>query len=107
MTLSPMAWNPKNSLNTSLEIEKRGLDPYIEDHGGGETFECEFRLYTQWTLHTYTNTNMQRLIPSGFFGPSRCLVVTLGSHPSAPCAVCVCVRIHTHADTYTPIRVKK
>jgi len=107
MTFSPMAWNPKISLNPSLEIEKRGSDPYIEDHEGGETVECKFRLYTQWTLHTYTNKNMQRLIPSGFFGPSRCLVPTPGLTSKYPmCSVCVCAYTHTCRHVHSHPRQK-
>ena len=37
-----------------------------------------------WTLYTYTNICMPRFSPSGFFGPSRCLVPTRGSHESTP-----------------------
>ena len=42
-------------------------------------------------LYTYTNTYMHRLNPFGFFGPSRCLVLTPGltsrslTHSCVPC----------------------
>jgi len=42
---------------------------------------------------------MPRLIPSGFFGPCRCLILTPGLTSSTPCAVCVCVCVHTHIHT--------
>ena len=50
---------------------------------------------------------MPRFSPSGFFGPSRCLIPTpvLTSEYPHLCSVCVCVRIHTHTPTYTPTRV--
>jgi len=59
-------------------------------------------------LYTYTNTYMPRFSPSGFFGPSRCLIPNPWAHNRVPhmCSVCVCVRIHTHTPTYTPTRVK-
>jgi len=59
------------------------------------------------TLFTCMNTCMPRFSPSGFFGPSRCLVPTLvltSEHPR--CSVFVCVRIRTHTPAYTPTRVK-
>ena len=40
---------------------------------------------------------MPRFSPSGFFGPSRCLVSSPGLTSCAPCA-CVCVCAHTHID---------
>jgi len=45
------------------------------------------------TLYTYTNTYMPRFSLSGFFGPSRCLILTPGpgSPPSTPSVQCVCV----------------
>jgi len=50
---------------------------------------------------------MQRFSPSGFFRPSRCLILKPVLTPEYPIfAVCVCVRIHTHTPTYTPTRVK-
>jgi len=58
------------------------------------------------TLYTYTNICMSRLSPSGFFGPSRCLIPTPGLTSEYLCSVCVCVRIHTLTHTYTPTRVK-
>jgi len=58
------------------------------------------------TLYTYTNTYMPRFIASGFFGPSRCLIPTPGLIRVPICAVCVCVRIHTPAPTYTSMRFK-
>ena len=45
--------------------------------------------------------------PSGFFGPSRCLIPTPGLTSEYPIfAVCVCVCIYTHTPTYTPTHVK-
>jgi len=58
------------------------------------------------TLYTYTNICMSRFSPSGFFGPSRCLILTPGLTSEHLCSVCVCVRIHTLTHTYTPTRVK-
>jgi len=59
------------------------------------------------TLYTYTNICMPRFCPSGFFGPSRCLIPTPGLTSEYPIyGVCVCVRIHTHTLTYTPTRAK-
>ena len=55
------------------------------------------------TLCTCTNTHMLRFIPSGFFGPSRCLVPTPDFTSKYPtCSVCVCARasqtyIHIHS----------
>ena len=46
-------------------------------------------------LYTYTNTYMPRFSPSGFFGPSRCLI-PLVSHPSTPYVQCACVCAYTH-----------
>jgi len=44
---------------------------------------------------------------SGFFGPSKCLVLTPGFTSSTPCAVCVCAsHTPTHTTTYTPTHVK-
>jgi len=39
---------------------------------------------------------MSGFSPSGFFGPSRCLIPTLGTF-----AVCVCVCVYTHSHTHT------
>jgi len=59
------------------------------------------------TLYTYTNICMPRFSPSGFFGPSRCLIPTPGLTSKYPiCAVCVCVCVYTHTPTYTPTCVK-
>ena len=58
------------------------------------------------TLYTYTNVRMPRFSPSGFFGPSRCLIPTPGLTSEHLYSVCVCVRIHTLTHTYTPTRVK-
>ena len=59
------------------------------------------------SLYTYTNTYMPRFSPSGFVGPSRCLIPTPGLTSKYPiCAVCVCVCIHTPTPTYSPTRVK-
>jgi hypothetical protein len=52
-------------------------------------------------LYTYTIMCMPRFSPSGFFGPSRCLVPTPGLTPSTPSVQCVCVCAYTH--TYTHI----
>ena len=42
------------------------------------------------TLYTYTNICIPRFSPSGFFGPSRCLIPTPGLPSEHPiCAVCV------------------
>ena len=50
---------------------------------------------------------MPRFSPSGFFGPSRCLIPTPGLTSKYPiCVVCVCVRAYTHTPTYTPTRFK-
>jgi len=50
---------------------------------------------------------MPRCSPPGFFGLSRCLVLTPGlTSEYLTCSVCVCVRIHTYAPTYTPTPVK-
>jgi len=53
------------------------------------------------SLYTYTNICIPRFGPSGFFGPSRCLVPTPGlTSEYSICAVCVCAcaytRIHPH-----------
>jgi len=41
-------------------------------------------------LYTYTNICIPRFSPSGFFGPSRCLIPTPGLTSEHPiCAVCV------------------
>jgi len=59
-------------------------------------------------LYTYTNEYMPKFSPSGFFGPSRCLVPTPGLTSKYPmCSACVCVCIHTYTPTYTATRVKK
>ena len=59
------------------------------------------------TLYTNTNICIPRFSPSGFFGPSRCLIPTPGLTSKYPiCAVCVCVCVYTHTHTYTPTRVK-
>ena len=51
------------------------------------------------TLYTYTNTYMPRFSPSRLFGPSRCLIPTPGRTSEYPmCSMCVCVRIHKHAQ---------
>ena len=57
------------------------------------------------TLYTYTNVRMPRFSPSGFFGPSRCLILTPGLNSNYHiCAVCVsaCVYTHTHTHTLPP-----
>ena len=54
------------------------------------------------TLYTYTNICIPRFSPSGFFGPSRCLIPTPGLTSKYPvCAVCVCVCVYTHTRTHT------
>ena len=60
------------------------------------------------TLYTHTNICMS-FSPSGFFGPSRCLIPTLGLTSKHPiCAVCVCVCVYTHSHTHTlPPALKK
>ena len=46
---------------------------------------------------------MPRFSPSGFFGPSRCLIPTLGLTFEYPmCAVYVCVCVYTHIHPHTP-----
>ena len=48
---------------------------------------------------------MPRFGPSGFFGPSRCLIPTPGLTSEYPiCAVCVCVcgYKHLHPNTFPP-----
>ena len=47
------------------------------------------------TLYTCANTHMPRFSPSGFFGPSRCLIPTPGITRKYP-AVCACVCVYTH-----------
>ena len=57
------------------------------------------------TLYTYTNIFMSRFSPSGFFGPSRCLIPTPGltsEHPIRAVCVCVCVYTHSHTHTLPP-----
>ena len=45
---------------------------------------------------------MPIFIPSGFFGPSRCLIPTPGLTSEYPiCAVCVCVCVYTHLHPHT------
>ena len=59
-------------------------------------------MYTHMcALYTCTNTHMPKFSPFEFFGLSRCFLSTLGSHPSTPCAVrmCVCVSAHIHTHT--------
>ena len=54
------------------------------------------------TVYTYTNIYMLRFSPSGFFGPSRCLITTPGLTPEYPkCAVCVCACAYTHIQPHT------
>ena len=54
------------------------------------------------TLYTYTNMNMPRFSPSGFFGPSSCLIPTSGLTSEYPiCVVCVCVCVYTHIHPHT------
>ena len=53
-------------------------------------------------MYTYTNIRMPRFSPSGFFGPSSCLIPTPGLTSKYPiCAVCVCVCVYTHTRTHT------
>jgi len=56
------------------------------------------------TLYTY----LPRYSSSGFFGPSKWIVLTPArAHIENPmCNVCVCVRIHTHTHMYIPTHVK-
>ena len=45
---------------------------------------------------------MPRFSPSGFFGPSRCLIKTPGLTSKYPiCAVCACVCVYTHTHPHT------
>jgi len=54
------------------------------------------------TSYTYTNICISRFSPSGFFGPSRCLIPTPGLTTEYPiCAVCVCVCVNTHIHPHT------
>ena len=54
------------------------------------------------TLFTYTNICMPRFSPSGFFGPSGCLIPTPGLTSKYPiCSVCVWVCVYTHTRTHT------
>jgi len=54
------------------------------------------------TLYTYTNTYMPIFGPSGFSGPSRCLILTPGLTSEYPiCTVCVCVCVYTHLHPHT------
>jgi len=54
------------------------------------------------TLYTYANIYMPRFRPSGFFGPSRCLIPTPGLTSKYPiCVVCVCACVYTHTHTHT------
>jgi len=54
------------------------------------------------TLYTYTNTYMSRFSPSGFFGPSRCLIPTPGLTSQYPiCAECLCVCVYTPTQIRT------
>jgi len=63
------------------------------------------------TLYTYTNICMPRFSPSGFFGPSKCLIPTPGLTSKYPiCVVCACVCVYTHTHTHTlppTIRIEK
>ena len=52
------------------------------------------------TLYTHTNIYMPRFSPSGFVGPSRCLIPTPGlTSEYSMCAVCMCVCSY-HRDTH-------
>ena len=61
------------------------------------------------TLYTYKNKCMPRFSPSGFFGPSRCLIPTPGLKSKYPiCAVCVCGWVHIHPCTLPPaLKIEK
>ena len=63
-------------------------------------------IYTRVYFVHIINICMSSFSPSRFFGPSRCLIPTLGLTSEHLCSVCVCVRIHTTTHTYTPTRVK-
>jgi len=53
-------------------------------------------------LYSYTNICMPRFSPSGFIGPSRCLIPTPGlTSKYHICAVCVCVCVYTHTHPHT------
>ena len=61
------------------------------------------------TLYAYTNIWMPTSSPSGFFGPSWCLISTprlTSKYLICAVCVCVCVRIHTHLSTYTSTRIR-
>ena len=54
------------------------------------------------TLYTYTNICMPRFSPSGFFGPSRCLIPTPGiTSKYFICVVYVCVCVYAHPHPHT------
>ena len=63
------------------------------------------------TLYTYTNVYMPRFSPSGFFGPSRCLIPTpelTSEYPICAVFVCVCVYTHIHPHTLPPaLKIEK
>ena len=62
---------------------------------------------TEPHLHGRPKTCSLRFGPSGFFGPSRCLIPTPGlTIEYLICAVCVCVFVYTPTATYTPTRLK-
>jgi len=63
------------------------------------------------TLYRYMNICIPRFSPSGFFGPSRCLIPTPGltsEHPICAVRVCVCVYTHTRTHTLPPaLKIEK
>ena len=61
------------------------------------------------TLYTYMNTCMTRFSPSGFFGPSKCLIPTPWLTSKYPiCAVCACACVYKKTRTHTlPPALKK
>jgi len=60
------------------------------------------QIYTHvYFVHIYEH-NMPRFSPSGFFGPSRCLVTTPGLTSEYPmCSVSRCVFVYTHIHQHT------
>jgi len=62
------------------------------------------------SLYTYTNNCMPRFSPSGFFGPSRCLIPTPGlTSEYLICVVYVCTCVYTHIQPHTlpfPLKIE-
>jgi len=62
-------------------------------------------------VYTYMNTYMPRFSPSGFFGPSRCLIPTpllTTEYPICAVRVCMCVYTRIHPHTLPPaLKIEK